>query len=289
MRLLTVDASTGRPACCARIPTRSGWRSSPACRLTRDAGSSGPATTVTRAGCCSSPPRVLRLRLLRWACRCTRHRRRRRYRLVPGQRRVDRARAVTYGPDGLSLLSEGHGVAAGVRAGGTTVVTSRGLDQDGVVVRVYRSGQPAISLRNLAERPLLPAPPGPAARGRAGDPDGGALPVLAPAGAGPAAGSCSTRTAARTRSAWSRPAAPTSPRSGSRAGVRGGGRGRARTRGRGPAWSVPWPATWPAGPGGPGRRAARRGRPVRRPGHRPVAIRGCRSAVTWRRWRCCAA
>jgi dipeptidyl-peptidase-4 len=64
----------------------------------------------------------------------------------------------TYGPDGLSLLSEGHGVAAGVRAGGTTVVTSRGLDQDGVVVRVYRSGQPAISLRNLAERPLLPAP-----------------------------------------------------------------------------------------------------------------------------------
>ncbi|MGD0604539.1 MAG: prolyl oligopeptidase family serine peptidase [Streptosporangiaceae bacterium] len=63
-----------------------------------------------------------------------------------------------YGPDGLSLLSEGHGVAAGVRAGGTTVITSRGLDTDGVTVQVYRPGHPAISLRNLAERPMLPAP-----------------------------------------------------------------------------------------------------------------------------------
>jgi len=64
----------------------------------------------------------------------------------------------TYGPDGLSQVSEGHGVAAGVRAGGTTVVTSRGLDQDGVTVRVYREGQPAASLRSVAERPVLPAP-----------------------------------------------------------------------------------------------------------------------------------
>ena len=64
----------------------------------------------------------------------------------------------TYGPDGLSQVSEGHGVAAGVRAGGTTVVTSRGLDQDGVTVLVYREGQPAASLRSVAERPVLPAP-----------------------------------------------------------------------------------------------------------------------------------
>jgi dipeptidyl-peptidase-4 len=64
----------------------------------------------------------------------------------------------SYGPDGLSLLSEGHGIAAGVRAGGTTVVTSRGLDTGEVTVRVCRPGQPTISLRNLAERPVLPAP-----------------------------------------------------------------------------------------------------------------------------------
>jgi dipeptidyl-peptidase-4 len=64
----------------------------------------------------------------------------------------------TYGPDGLSQVSEGHGVAAGVRAGGTTVITTRGLDQDGATVRVHRDGQPAVSLRNVAERPVLPAP-----------------------------------------------------------------------------------------------------------------------------------
>jgi dipeptidyl-peptidase-4 len=64
----------------------------------------------------------------------------------------------TYGPDGLSQVSEGPGVTAGVRAGGTTVVTARGLDHDGVTVQVFRPGQPAISLRNLAERPALPAP-----------------------------------------------------------------------------------------------------------------------------------
>jgi dipeptidyl-peptidase-4 len=64
----------------------------------------------------------------------------------------------TYGPDGLSQVSEGHGVAAGVRGGGTTIVTTRDLDHDGVAVRVHRSGQPTISLRNLAERPVLPAP-----------------------------------------------------------------------------------------------------------------------------------
>ena len=44
----------------------------------------------------------------------------------------------TYGPGGLSRVGEGAGVEAGARAGGTTVTASRGLDDDGVTVRVYR-------------------------------------------------------------------------------------------------------------------------------------------------------
>jgi dipeptidyl-peptidase-4 len=64
----------------------------------------------------------------------------------------------TYGPDGLSQVSEGAGVAAGIRAGGTTVLTARGLAHDGVTVQVLRPGQPSTTLRNLAERPALPAP-----------------------------------------------------------------------------------------------------------------------------------
>ena len=52
----------------------------------------------------------------------------------------------------------GAGVEAGVRAGGTTVVSSRGLDDDGVTVRVYREGQPTRTIASLAERPALPAP-----------------------------------------------------------------------------------------------------------------------------------
>jgi dipeptidyl-peptidase-4 len=63
-----------------------------------------------------------------------------------------------YGPDGLSRVGEGAGLEAGVRAGGTTVVSSRGLDDDGVTVRVYRDGRPAADLASLAERPALPAP-----------------------------------------------------------------------------------------------------------------------------------
>ena len=63
-----------------------------------------------------------------------------------------------YGPDGLSQVSEGAGVYSGVRAGGTTVVAGRGLDDDGVTVRVYREAQPAAALASRAERPALPAP-----------------------------------------------------------------------------------------------------------------------------------
>ncbi|MGH3237580.1 MAG: prolyl oligopeptidase family serine peptidase, partial [Streptosporangiaceae bacterium] len=64
----------------------------------------------------------------------------------------------TYGPDGLSRVGEGAGLEAGVRAGGTTVTSSRGLDDDGVTVRVYRDGRLAADLASLAERPALPAP-----------------------------------------------------------------------------------------------------------------------------------
>ncbi len=38
------------------------------------------------------------------------------------------------------------------------MISARGLDHDGATVRVYRDGQPAVSLRNEAERPALPAP-----------------------------------------------------------------------------------------------------------------------------------
>ena len=64
----------------------------------------------------------------------------------------------TYGPDGLNRVGEGAGVEAGVRAGGTTITSSRGLDDDGVTVRVYRDGRLAADLASLAERPALPAP-----------------------------------------------------------------------------------------------------------------------------------
>jgi dipeptidyl-peptidase-4 len=63
-----------------------------------------------------------------------------------------------YGPGGLSRVGEGTGVEAGTRAGGTTVVSSRGLDDDGVTVRVYRDAGPVAELASLAERPALPTP-----------------------------------------------------------------------------------------------------------------------------------
>ena len=70
-----------------------------------------------------------------------------------------------YGPGGLSRLGEGTGLEAGARAGGTTVVSRRGLDDDGVTIRVYRDAHPpphppslTATLASLAERPALPAP-----------------------------------------------------------------------------------------------------------------------------------
>jgi dipeptidyl-peptidase-4 len=64
----------------------------------------------------------------------------------------------TYGPDGLSQVGAEAGIEGGVRAGGTTVVTNRGLDHDGVTVRVHRDGKPVADVPVLTERPALPAP-----------------------------------------------------------------------------------------------------------------------------------
>ncbi len=63
-----------------------------------------------------------------------------------------------YGPGGLGQVGAGAGVEAGTRAGGTTVVSRRGLDDDSVTVRVYRDSRPEAELVSLAERPALPTP-----------------------------------------------------------------------------------------------------------------------------------
>jgi dipeptidyl-peptidase-4 len=78
----------------------------------------------------------------------------------------------SYGPAGLAEVSEGGGLSAGQRAGGTTVVTRRSLGQDDVTVRVLRAragdgeaagpagGRDEVVARidSRAERPNLPAP-----------------------------------------------------------------------------------------------------------------------------------
>ncbi len=46
----------------------------------------------------------------------------------------------SYGPGGVMQVSEGAGVFGGRRAGGTTVITGRSLDEDGPTVRVLRTG-----------------------------------------------------------------------------------------------------------------------------------------------------
>ncbi|MBV9095469.1 MAG: prolyl oligopeptidase family serine peptidase [Streptosporangiaceae bacterium] len=72
-----------------------------------------------------------------------------------------------YGPHGLRQVSDGEGVHGGAAAGGTTVVTSRSLEADGVMVRAYRAdaadlaacgGGRAAVIASVAERPALPVP-----------------------------------------------------------------------------------------------------------------------------------
>ena len=64
----------------------------------------------------------------------------------------------SFGPDGLARLGPEGGVEVGTRAGGTTVVARRGLDQDGVTVRVYRERAAVADIASLAEDPALPTP-----------------------------------------------------------------------------------------------------------------------------------
>ncbi len=63
-----------------------------------------------------------------------------------------------YGPDGLSQVVPGGGVAGAASRGGTTVSWRRSLDEDGVRVEVNRAGAPPAVIRTLAEVPALPAP-----------------------------------------------------------------------------------------------------------------------------------
>jgi dipeptidyl-peptidase 4 len=124
-------------------------------------------------------------------------------------------RLWSYGPDGLTEVSAGPGVHAGRRAGGTTVVTSRSLTEDGAVVRLVMDGKPASTIASHAQRPNLPAPQ--PVFLNAGEREIRTA-VLLPSWHEPGARKLPVlldRTAARTRSGCSRRAARTSRRSGS--------------------------------------------------------------------------
>jgi dipeptidyl-peptidase 4 len=72
----------------------------------------------------------------------------------------------SYGPGGLTQVSPDGGLAAGRRAGGTTVLTRRSLDSGGVTVEVLRSrtgrdgagdaAEPVTRIESYAEKPNLP-------------------------------------------------------------------------------------------------------------------------------------
>ncbi len=72
----------------------------------------------------------------------------------------------SYGPGGLTQVSPDGGLNAGRRAGGTTVLTRRTLDSDGVTVEVLRNktggdgtgDEPVARIESYAEKPNLPSP-----------------------------------------------------------------------------------------------------------------------------------
>ena len=64
----------------------------------------------------------------------------------------------SYGPDGVRPVSDRPGVFGGRRAGGTTVVSGRTLDDDGAIVWVERAGGPARPIGCYDETPNLPGP-----------------------------------------------------------------------------------------------------------------------------------
>jgi dipeptidyl-peptidase-4 len=64
----------------------------------------------------------------------------------------------SYGPDGLVQVSPDGGLNSGRRAGGTTLLTRRTLDEDGGTVEVHRGGEVAARIESYAETPNLPTP-----------------------------------------------------------------------------------------------------------------------------------
>jgi dipeptidyl-peptidase-4 len=64
----------------------------------------------------------------------------------------------SYGPGGLTRISDGGTVETGTAGGGTTVVASRGPDDDRAAFRVHRDGRVVAELASLSESPALPAP-----------------------------------------------------------------------------------------------------------------------------------
>jgi len=68
-----------------------------------------------------------------------------------------------WGPGGLDRITDAAGlergtIETGTAGGGTTVVASRGPDDDRATVRVHRDGRVVAEIASLAETPALPAP-----------------------------------------------------------------------------------------------------------------------------------
>ncbi len=64
----------------------------------------------------------------------------------------------SHGPDGLVQVSPDGGLNSGRRAGGTTLLTRRTLDEDGGTVEVRRGGEVRARIESYAEAPNLPTP-----------------------------------------------------------------------------------------------------------------------------------
>ena len=209
-----------RPPCCTRTPTRTGWRSSPACRPgPRTAGSCGPATSRTpaawccwrRAGSTVEPvtPPGLQVRGVLDVDGDTV--------LFQASQEPAEVGLWSYGPGGLSRAGAGRRRGRRhPRRRHDGQLGARSLDDDGVTVRVRRGGGAGRRHRLAGRAPgAARAPAGPVpgrARARSRPP------CCSRPGTSPGRASCrccSTRTAGRTRSGWSGPAAPTWSRSGS--------------------------------------------------------------------------
>jgi dipeptidyl-peptidase-4 len=102
------------------------------------------------------------------------------------------------GPGGLTQIGADHGVHAGQRAGGTTVVAARTLEHDGVSVRVLRDRGDHLGRRDHLGRPN---------DSQDDSPDSG--PNDSPDGGGPDGGGPAGAEVARIRSLTERPEVPT--------------------------------------------------------------------------------